>query len=109
VAQVEEGEQWTHPPFDPVVKDGRIYGRGVADMKGGLAAVLFALKMIHQHGLRLPGDIIVQSVVGEEVGEAGTLECCRKGYTADFAIVADTSGCQIQGQGGVITGWITVE
>ncbi len=109
VAQVEEGEQWTHPPFDPVVKDGRIYGRGVADMKGGLAAILFALKMIHQHGLRLPGDIIVQSVVGEEVGEAGTLECCRKGYTADFAIVADTSGCQIQGQGGVITGWITVE
>jgi acetylornithine deacetylase len=109
VAQVEEGEEWRKPPFHPVVEGRRIYGRGVADMKGGLAGVLFALKVLHDYGVQLPGDVIVQSVVGEEVGEAGTLECCRRGYRADFALVADTSGCQIQGQGGVITGWIIVE
>jgi formylaminopyrimidine deformylase len=48
-------------------------------------------------------------VIGEEVGEAGTWQCCERGYTADFAIVSDTSNLHIQGQGGVITGWVTVK
>ena len=43
------------------------------------------------------------------MGEAGTLQCCNRGYTADLAVVVDTSNLQLQGQGGVITGWITVK
>ncbi|WP_336885131.1 acetylornithine deacetylase [Caldalkalibacillus salinus] len=108
VAEVDD-EGWTSSPFEPLVKDGRIYGRGSADMKGGMAGVLFALKLLEQNGIQLPGDVILQSVIGEEVGEAGTLECCRKGYGADFAIVVDTSDLNIHGQGGVITGWITIK
>lgn len=68
-------------------------------MKGGMACVLFAVKLIREAGIELPGDLILQSVIGEEVGEAGTLECCKRGYHADFAIVADTSDMHIQGQG----------
>lgn len=109
VAEVHEDEPWEEPPFSPIVKDGILYGRGAADMKGGLGCALFALSLLQRHNISLPGDLIVESVIGEEVGEAGTLECCKKGYTADFAVVVDTSDCQIQGQGGVITGWITIQ
>lgn len=87
------------------MKEDIIIGRGVADMKGGIAGALFALKLLHEQGIQLPGDVIFQSVVGE----AGTLQCSNKGYTADLAIVVDTSDLHLQGQGGVITGWITVK
>lgn len=109
VAEVNEDEEWLSDPFVPTVQDGSIIGRGAADMKGGLAGALFAIQLLHEHGIRLPGDLTFQSVIGEEVGEAGTLECCKRGYKADFALVADTSNLHIQGQGGVITGWITVK
>ncbi|MEC1604821.1 acetylornithine deacetylase [Bacillus halotolerans] len=109
VAEVKEGEDWVHDPFCPSEKNGFLIGRGASDMKGGMACVLFVLKLIREAGVELPGDLILQSVIGEEVGEAGTLECCKKGYHADFAVVADTSDMHIQGQGGVITGWIEMK
>ncbi|TSB46841.1 acetylornithine deacetylase [Alkalicoccobacillus porphyridii] len=109
VASISEDEPWETPPFEAVINQRHIYGRGTADMKGGLAACLFALKLLHESNYPLNGDLILQSVVGEEAGEAGTKQCCERGYTADFAIVADTSQMQIQGQGGVITGWITLQ
>lgn len=108
VAEVGADEPWDQDPFAPVVRDGRLIGRGASDMKGGLAGALFAIGLLHEVGIRLPGDLTFQSVIGEEVGEAGTLQCCRRGYTADFAVVVDTSDLHIQGQGGVITGWVTV-
>ncbi|OXS77984.1 acetylornithine deacetylase [Domibacillus enclensis] len=109
VAEVSEDEQWETNPFSPFVKDNAIIGRGAADMKGGLAGALFAIQLIHEAGMKLPGTLMLQSVIGEEVGEAGTLQCCKKGYKADFALVVDTSDLHIQGQGGVITGWITLK
>lgn len=109
VAEVSPDEPWEAGPFTPIVRDGVIIGRGVADMKGGLAGALFAVQLLDEAGIRLPGDLIFQSVIGEEVGEAGTLECCKRGYRADFAVVVDTSDLHLQGQGGVITGWITVK
>ncbi|MBM7661878.1 acetylornithine deacetylase [Bacillus mesophilus] len=109
VAEVHESEPWEKDPFTPVVKDGVIIGRGASDMKGGLAGALFAIKLLHEAGIQLPGDLTFQSVIGEEVGEAGTLACCQRGYKADFALVVDSSDLHIQGQGGVITGWITLK
>ena len=109
VAEVNEDEEWEIDPFTPVVRDGVIIGRGAADMKGGLAGALFAVQLLREAGINLPGDLIFQSVIGEEVGEAGTLQCCQRGYNADFAVVVDTSDLHIQGQGGVITGWITIK
>lgn len=109
VAEVQAGEAWETGPFQPVVRDGAVIGRGAADMKGGLAGALFALTLLKESGATLGGDIVFQSVIGEEVGEAGTLQCCTRGYTADFALVVDTSDLRIQGQGGVITGWIVLK
>ncbi|AQX55698.1 acetylornithine deacetylase [Priestia flexa] len=109
VAAVNEDEGWNADPFQARCGEEFITGRGAADMKGGLAGALFAIKLLREAGVEFPGDLVFQSVIGEEVGEAGTLECCKRGYSADFAVVVDTSDLQIQGQGGVITGWITVK
>ncbi|WP_340673680.1 acetylornithine deacetylase [Brevibacillus agri] len=110
VAEVGDDASWTYPPFSLTRgTDGRLYGRGVADMKGGLAASLFAIQMLREHGVELAGDLLFQSVIGEEAGEAGTLVALERGYQADYAVVVDTSNLHMQGQGGVITGWITIE
>lgn len=109
VADTSGDELWEGDPFTPVVKEDAVIGRGAADMKGGLAGALFAVQLLHEAGIELPGDLTFQSVIGEEVGEAGTLQCCKRGYQADFAVVVDTSDLHIQGQGGVITGWITIK
>lgn len=109
VAEISEDEEWETDPFTPFVKDGYLTGRGAADMKAGLGGAMFAIQLLREAGVDLKGDLTFQSVIGEEVGEAGTLECCKRGYKADFAVVVDTSDLHIQGQGGVITGWITVK
>ncbi|MGF6950574.1 acetylornithine deacetylase/succinyl-diaminopimelate desuccinylase family protein [Neobacillus sp. B4I6] len=109
VAEVGDHSEWDQSPFSAYCKDSYIYGRGVADMKGGIAASLIAIKLLKDLGIPLKGDLQFQSVIGEEVGEAGTLACTEKGYTADYAVVVDTSDLHIQGQGGVITGWITIQ
>jgi acetylornithine deacetylase/succinyl-diaminopimelate desuccinylase family protein len=109
VAEVGDTREWQGDPFKLATRDGRVYGRGTADMKGGLAALLFAVKLLTEAKVELKGDLLFHSVIGEEAGEAGTRACMERGYTADMAVVADTSGLSIQGQGGVITGWVTVQ
>ncbi|CAM3113039.1 acetylornithine deacetylase [Leuconostoc rapi] len=109
VAALNPDESWTFTPFEAVVRDDRIIGRGVSDMKGGLAAALFALKILHDENIVLPGQLFFESVIGEEVGEAGTKSTIEHGYSADFALVTDSSDLEIQGQGGVITGWVTIK
>lgn len=109
VAEVEPVESWSSDPFVARVADGRLYGRGAADMKGPVAAALFAARVLRDLGVDLQGDLMFQSVIGEEQGEAGTLTCVERGYTADFAIVPEPTDLQIAGQGGVITGWITIQ
>lgn len=109
VASVDDDQYWQYPPFKLINKDEWLYGRGVSDMKGGMSSLFYVLEQLHQEGVRPEGDIIVQSVVGEEVGEAGTKRACEIGPKGDLALVLDTSENQALGQGGLITGWITVK
>jgi acetylornithine deacetylase len=88
-------DKWTVAgPWSGAILNGRIHGRGSTDMKGGIAAAVFALKALHQAGYEPRGDVFLQSVVGEEHTEtyAGTGAALERGYRADAAIVAEASG-----------------
>ena len=79
---VTEGDpaEWRYPPFGGELADGRIWGRGAADMKGGLAASIVAVRCLQALGVRLRGDIIIESVVDEEMGGSnGTLAARLRG------------------------------
>jgi succinyl-diaminopimelate desuccinylase len=65
---VPAGGGWTVDPFDGVVRDGKIFGRGVCDMKAGIAAAVFAAEAIERAGVRLPGTIEISGTVDEESG-----------------------------------------
>ena len=62
---------WEHPAFTAVESDGKIYGRGSVDMKGGTAAAVTAIRQIVDSGVELQGDIIFSAVAGEETDSAG--------------------------------------
>lgn len=88
---------WTHDPYGAHVEDGRIYGRGSVDMKGGIASMIYAVRAIEHAGIQLRGDVIIESVVNEELGGYnGTLACCLRGYEADAAIITEGTCCDIQ-------------
>ena len=63
---VPAGEGWEQPAFEPYVRDGRLFGRGSTDMKGGLAAVLIAFKALRDAGAELPGSAALACTVDEE-------------------------------------------
>lgn len=64
-------DQWLCPPFAGEIRDGVLWGRGAADMKGALAAMVYAGGVIKRSGTQLGGDLYVSAVVQEEVGGLG--------------------------------------
>ncbi|MBN2307868.1 MAG: M20/M25/M40 family metallo-hydrolase [Candidatus Hydrogenedentes bacterium] len=84
-------------PFAADVEDGKIYGRGASDDKGGMAAGVIAIKAVLKFADALSGRIVHESVVDEECsgGGAGTLACCIEGYRGDAAIVVDGAGLTV--------------
>jgi succinyl-diaminopimelate desuccinylase len=91
---VPPGDGWTMDPFGGVVRDGRIYGRGVCDMKAGIAAALFAAEAIERAGVDLPGTIEISGTVDEESGGfAGVAYLAEVGRIAegrtDFVIIPE--------------------
>lgn len=87
---------WDHDPFLGEEIGGRIYGVGSTDMKASLAAMVMAVELLHSLGVKLKGDLIIQSVVDEEGGGNGTLACVERGYKSDAAIVGEPTGLNIQ-------------
>ena len=85
-------------PFDPVQKDGRIYGRGSQDMKGGLAAYLVAAAAVAEACGDRGGDLLFTSVIEEECGGNGMWSVQRAGYDADATLIGEsTAGGLAQG------------
>ena len=91
---VPAGGGWTVDPFAAVVRDGRIFGRGVCDMKAGIAAAVFAGEAIARAGVVLPGAIEISGTVDEESGGfAGMAHLARVGRVShprtDFVIIPE--------------------
>jgi len=95
---IPEGDpaNWEHGFWSADIEDGKIYGRGAADMKSGVAAMTMAVKVIQQCGIKLKGDIIIEYVMDEELSGNGTLACVIKGYKADAGICCETSSMRVQ-------------
>ena len=64
---------WKIPPFQAVERDGRIYGRGAVDMKGGITAIVGAIRKIVESGTKLQGDLIFMASAGEETDSCGAI------------------------------------
>ncbi len=79
-------KQWETPPYQADVRNGKVYGRGAADMKGGLMASAMAVKLIRDAGLELRGDVIITSVCDEEGGGNGSMQAAMSGLKADGVV-----------------------
>lgn len=71
--------EWKHEPYIGHIEDGKIYGRGTADMKGGLAAMLVAVKAIKKSGVELKGDFLYTATAGEETDSIGAVKFVNDG------------------------------
>ncbi|MFC5279237.1 ArgE/DapE family deacylase [Halorubrum rubrum] len=86
-------DDWTYDPWDPTVENGRMYGRGTMDMKGGIAAFVHAYECLRELGVDLAGELTLQTTIEEEAGGVGgVLSALERGYRPDAAIVAEPSG-----------------
>ena len=79
---------WRYDPFGAEIHEGKMYGRGTADMKSGLAAAFLALDFLRRSGVRLKGDVICMTNIEEEIGGSGGVLACvvQAGVRADVAI-----------------------
>ncbi len=78
---VEAGEDWTLDPFAGIIKDGRVYGRGACDMKGGLAASIVAVEAFIETYPDFPGAIEISGTADEESGGfGGVAHLAKLGY-----------------------------
>ena len=92
---VPPGDGWDTDPFEPYVKDGKVYGRGVLDNKGPLACSLVTLKIFKELGINLKGTFMLGAIVSEEFREKGEMDpgieflIKNKYITPTYAIIPD--------------------
>ena len=107
---VGDRSSWSQEPFGGEVVDGRLYGRGATDMKGGLAAAMWATKVALEQGLEPRGDVVFHVVSDEEVVGNGTREIVERAPACDVTISLEPSELRLcAAEGGLVHFRIEVE
>lgn len=99
----------TVEPFTPLIKDGRIYGRGASDTKGPMAAALWALHAFLNSEQARDSQVtwVFAATMGEEEMSTGASALCKSGFKADFAIALEPTDLQIiRASKGVLRVWV---
>lgn len=102
-----ERNAWEKDPFSGELSDGKIWGRGAVDMKGGVACCIAAAHAIKQAGITLDGRLSIHTVVDEEAGGFGAIDVVKKGHLAKKAIIAEPTWGNIQPAEGGLS-WVRV-
>lgn len=95
VVPAGDPSHWHVPPYAGVVRDGRLYGRGAADMKGGVAAMAAAAIALKEEHVSLKGNLLLAFVVDEEVANLGTKKMITDGLKADWAVIGEPTNLEI--------------
>ncbi len=95
VAPAGPAEAWTTGPFTPVVRDGHLVGRGAADMKSGVAAMVVAFEAVARSGTELAGDLLLATVTDEESTSAGGVALVGHGVRPDAVVVPEPTGLDV--------------
>ena len=98
-------EGMTIPPFEPELREGRVYGRGAYDMKGGVAAILVAMTALARLPLRRP--VMAALVADEEYASAGALSFVRRHPSAACIVTEPSEGRLITAHKGFV--WVEIE
>lgn len=99
---------WTTDPFGAEIRDGRMYGRGASDDKGGVAVMAAAALAVARTG-GVAGRLRLAFVMGEETGHIGTRAALQRGLAADLAVVGEWSGSARIGVGYRGALWLSLE
>ena len=99
---------WTADPFGGEVRDGKLFGRGASDDKGGVAVMAAAAIAVARCG-GVRGTLKLSFVIGEETGHVGTRAALQRGLAADLAVVGEWSGAARVGIGYRGALWLAVE
>jgi acetylornithine deacetylase len=110
---VPEGaaDLWTTPPFEPAIRDGRLYGRGAADMKAGLVSIVMALRALHAAGLQPAAPVQLAAVIEEECTGNGALAVMHALPMPDACLIPEPGPgfpALYVAEVGVIWAWVTV-
>lgn len=110
VVPVGDRSSWSQDPFGGAVVDGRLYGRGATDMKGGLAAAMWAVKTALGQGLEPRGDVVFHVVSDEEVVGNGTREIVERAPACDVTLSLEPTELRLcAAEGGLVHFRIEVE
>jgi hypothetical protein len=88
-------QDWATSPYKPVVRDGRMIGRGTCDAKGSLVAMLAAMERLAAAPRGLAGEVLLTAVMGEEAGGLGSAHLVAQGLRADAAVVGEPTGLAV--------------
>lgn len=110
---VPEGaaDLWTTPPYEPAIRDGRMYGRGSADMKAGIAAYLMAFEALRRAGMQPAGMVQMAAVIEEECTGNGALAVMQALDKPDACIIPEPGPgfpALYTAEVGVVWAWVTV-